>query len=130
MNGPDDHDIVVLDTPLPDEPFRSRVPIIQLAALVPKKTTKFSARFLVKEERAYPEKGIHTSPNVLSKFAECDGIPIGPFVTDLNLALEILIAWPLKGRRRFSKMGNLLKQMTPTPMRICVVGPRPSGAKI
>ena len=83
--------------------------------------SKFSARFSVKAEKAYPEKGIHASPNVLGKFAECDGIPIGRFVTDLNLAPEILITWPLKGRHRFSKMGNLLKQMTLTPMRICVV---------
>ena len=55
------------------------------------KTTKFSAQVFVGAEEAYPEKDTHTSPNVLDKFAECDGIPISRFVTDLNLAPVILI---------------------------------------
>ena len=61
-----------------------------------KKTTKFSARIQVKAVEAHPEEGIYTSPNVLGKFTECDGIPLRRFVADLNLALEVSIPRPLK----------------------------------
>jgi hypothetical protein len=40
---------------------------------------------------------------MLGKLGVRDSIPLRRFVTDLNLAPEILITWPLKDRNRFSK---------------------------
>ena len=77
-------------------PFKAGFPLSGWQPWWDNKTTKFGARFFVGTEEAYREEGIHTSPNVLGKFVECDGIPIGRFVTDLNLTPVILITWPLK----------------------------------
>jgi hypothetical protein len=86
---------VGLDTPFLDMPLWNRVLNIQLSVGI--KKGEFTAQFIGQGRRRPDlDKYIHRPANVLRKLGKSNGIVLRPFVTDLNLSLEVAITTPLK----------------------------------
>lgn len=61
---------------------------------------EFASQVFGQGRRPDLDKYIHRPAYVLCKLGESDGIVLRPFVTDLNLSLELVITTPLKGLQR------------------------------
>ena len=97
MHRADDYDIVRLDAFSTNAPLWIRMPGIWLASL----RTRISVRALLLEWPKWPDldKGIHGPPNMVRKPEHVDRISLTCFVANLNLALVLQVAWPLKDVR-------------------------------
>lgn len=61
-----------------------------------KKISEFSEQIFGQGRRPDLDEHIHRPAYVLRKLGESDGIVLRPFVTNLNLSLELAITTPLK----------------------------------
>jgi hypothetical protein len=93
-----------------------------------KKKGEFTAQVFGQGRRPDLDKYIHRPAYVLRKLGESDGIMLRPFVTDLNLSLELVITTPLKVATESVKKNTTTPEKSLTLMRICVVVWGPSGA--
>jgi hypothetical protein len=93
------------------------------------KKGEFTAQVFGQDRRPDLDKYVHRPAYVLRKLGKSDGIVLRPFVTDLNLSLELAITTPLKvATESVKKNTTTPPKMSLTPMRIYVVTWGPSGA--
>jgi hypothetical protein len=109
-------------------PLWDRVFGIQLTVLLGPKKGESTAQDFGPGGGPDLDKYVHRPAYVLRKLGESDYIMLRPFVTDLNLSLELAITTPLKVATESVKEYITAPKMSLTPMRMCVVVWEPSGA--